>query len=273
MIGAASPLNPFRLEDPRQYVAHPSGAVFFPIVRPIDGRTQVSAALVPGQDTAVIIILGQSNSANHCGGAHASSSALVHNFNYVNGGMYLTADPVLGASGDLGCFATFLGERLVNNGRYDRVILAPMGINATLATDWAAGGVFNHNIGVMCKRLAALGLTPTMILYMQGESDNTEGTPASVITPALRSMVASFRAEGVEAPVFISLTAAWAGYTNDAQVRLGQANAVSAPLGIYQGPDTDTIGAGGRDGVHFNAAGSNQHAGLWETVIVNHFGL
>ena len=275
MIGAASPKNPFLLRDPRNYTAHPSGAVFYPVDKSIAGKTQVSASLVPGQDTAVIIVLGQSNSANHCGGAHASSSMLVHNFNYANGGMYLTADPLLGATGESGCFATFLGERLVNNSRYDRVILATMGINATMASDWSDGGAFNHNIGVMCRRLAAVGLTPTMILYQQGESDNTEGTTAAVITTAIRSMVATFRAEGVDAPAFIALCSTWPGYTNNAQVRLGQANAVSALLGIYQGPDTDTIGAGGRtgDGVHFNASGSDQHAALWETVIVNHFGL
>lgn len=275
MIGVASPLNPFLLLDPRLYTAHPPGAVFFPIDKSIAGKTQVSGALVPGEETAVIIVVGQSNAANHCGGAHAATSPLVHNFNYANGGMYAAVDPLLGTTGESGCFATFLGDRLITNGRYDRVILATMAINATLASDWGAGGPFNRNIGVMCKRLAGLGLTPTMILYQQGESDNAEATPSATITAAIRGMVATFRAEGVNAPAFIALCSTWPGYANNAQVRLGQANAVSAPLGIYSGADADSIGAGGRDGggVHFNATGSDQNAGLWETVIVDHFGL
>lgn len=275
MIGVASPLNPLLLSDPRLYTAHPTGAVFYPVDKSVQGKTQVSAALVPGEDTAVIIVLGQSNSANHCGGAHAATNPSVHNFNYANGGMYAAADPLLGATGESGCYATYLGDRLVTNGRYERVILATMAINATLASDWGAGGIFNHNVRVMCRRLLAAGLPPTMVLYQQGESDNTEATAAATITAALRSMVATFRDEGVEAPVFIALCSTWPGYTNNTQVRLGQTNAVSTPLGIYQGPDADLVGAGGRDGggVHFNAAGSDIHAGQWETLIVSHFGL
>lgn len=275
MTSAVSPINRFYLDDPRLYTAHPAGAVFFPIERNFDGRTQYSPALVEGQSTAVIVVLGQSNSANHCGGGHTGTSPLNQNFNYVNGGLYRSVDPLLGTTGDYACFANFLADRLIANGRYDRVILATMGINATLATDWAADGIFAQNIRVMCRRLASVGLVPTMILYQQGESDNVEGTTAAVITPAIRSMVSVFREEGVPAPVFIASCSTWPGYSNNAEVRLGQANALSTELGIFAGPDTDTIGPSGRDGggVHFNATGSDQHAALWEAIIVEHFDL
>lgn len=273
MIGGPSPQNPFLLRDPRLFTSHPAGSIFYPIDKSVSGRTQVSPALTPGESTAVIVILGQSNSANHCGGSHVATSPLAQNFYYVNGGVYRASDPLLGCTGDDGCFATFLADSLISGGRYQRVIVAPMGLNGALATDFAENGPFNPYIRVMTRRLAASGLTPTMVLYQQGESDNAEGTSATTITTALRNMVATWRAEGVEAPVFISLTSTWPGYTNNSQVRLGQTNAWSAPLGIYPGPDTDTIGSGGRDGVHFNAIGSPQHAQLWEDVIVSHFGL
>ncbi|MDO5895131.1 sialate O-acetylesterase [Agrobacterium sp. Azo12] len=273
MISAGSPKNKLFLDDPRRFIAHPSGSTFFSLQDELRGKTQVPAQLVSGENTAVIVVLGQSNAGNHCGGAHAASSNKVHNFNLQNGGMYLASDPLLGATGPSGCFATFLGDKLIADGRYQRVILAPMSINATLASDWAAAGVFSQNIRVMCRRLAASGLPPTMVLYHQGESDNAEGTSAATITAALRSMVDVFRSEGVTAPVFIALASTWAGYSNNAAVRAGQAAAVNGGLGIYQGPDTDTIGPAYRDSVHFLATGSQMHADLWASTIVSHFGL
>lgn len=275
MISAISPLDPFRVEDVRRYTAHPAGNVFPPIFNDAAGRTLVHPAVVPSERTAVIVIMGQSNSGNHCGTPRASTSSKVHNFNYLTGGMYVAADPLLGGTGTAGAYGTYLGDKLISAGKYDRVVLATMAIGAAIATDFSASGPFAQNIKVMARRLGAVGLEPTMICYQQGESDNAEGTPAATITAALRSMVDVWRGEGVTAPVFIALTSTWPGYTNNAQVRLGQTNSWSSELGIYAGPDTDTIGAGGRDsgGLHFNNTGSDQHAALWQSVIQAHFGL
>lgn len=275
MISAISPLDPFRVEDVRRYAAHPAGNVFPPIFNDAAGRTPVHPALVPGERTVVIVVSGQSNSANHCGTPRTATSPKVHNFNYLTGGMYAAADPLLGGTGTQGAFGTYLGDKLIAAGKYDRVILAPMAIGAAIATDFQASGPFAQNIKVMARRLEAAGLVPTMICHQQGESDNAEGTPAATVTAAIRSMVEVWRGEGVAAPVFIALTSTWPGYANNAQVRLGQTNARSNELGIYAGPDTDTIGAGGRDsgGLHFNNTGSDQHATLWQGVIQAHFGL
>ena len=82
------------------------------------------------------------------------------------------------------------------------------------------------------------------------------------------------RAEGITAPVFIALAAHWPGYTNDAQVRAGQAGAVDHSLGIYQGPDTDTLDDTYRTGgVHFTADGSQAMADLTEQVLADYLGV
>ncbi|MBN8956543.1 MAG: hypothetical protein J0H17_08165 [Rhizobiales bacterium] len=270
MMGTASPLNRLWVDNPAKYVA-PHGAVFFPNFDNLQGKTQVSRRLVDGQSTAVIVTLGQSNSANYLGYGETPyvASPLVHNFNYLNGGMYLAADPLLGCPGEYGNYGARLGDLLISRGRFQRVIIAPIAINASLAEHWKDGGIFNQNLRVVLRRLLAAGLTPTFICYQQGESDNRIGTSSASITASLRSMVTTIRAEGVNAPVFIALTALWPGYSNDAQIRAGQAAAVDHSLGIYQGPDTDTLDAATyrTGGVHFNAAGAQAFADLTEQVL------
>ena len=77
------------------------------------------------------------------------------------------------------------------------------------------------------------------------------------------------------APAFIVLCSTWAGFTNNYQVRLGQAKVVCHSLGIYAGPDRHSIGPSSRDigGVHFDTDGTIHHATLWDDVIAGHFGL
>lgn len=269
-----SPKDPLKLEDTRIYTASPSFAVFYPIDKPVDGKTQVSAALVPGQDTAVIITIGQSNSANHCGNPRTATSPLAHNFDYTTGGMYRAADPMLGCSGPtMGSFNTYLADKLISSGAWARVIIASMAVNATRSVDWALGGPFNQNIRVMARRLAANGLIPTAITWQMGESDNAVATPSANVTWGIQSAIQTFRDEGVTCPAFVAVTSTWPGYDGSA-IRAAQQASWDTSKGIYPGPDTDTLGATYRDGggLHFNDAGNDAHAQLWTNIIRTHFG-
>jgi hypothetical protein len=240
-----------------------------PVVRGFNntrGYTQADPRPVDGEDTAVIILIGQSNNANHASGFYTVTQGRNHNFNIYDGGVYQTKSTLLGcgggndSAGNNHHWAARLGDKLIAQGVYERVILAPISIGNTPISAWETGGFLNHRIIVLCKRLIATGLTPTMILQHHGESDAVLGTTAAAYTASLNSAISTFRAYGVSAPYFIALA------SGDSDVRTGQATAVNNSAGVYAGPDADTV-TGRYDGLHWNASGADEHADLWVSTI------
>ncbi|WFU16120.1 sialate O-acetylesterase [Bradyrhizobium sp. CB3481] len=218
--------------------------------------------------TAIIVVHGQSNAANW-GSARYTAREAVDNFDPATGRCFAAADPLLGTDGMGGSFATHLGDMLIQSGRYDRVILMPIakgGASLSYLNDEGAELTTN---GI--AKLKAAGLTPTHILFQQGERDALMTTSAEQYAALLHQLVKRFRAVGFDAPFYVSRSAKcdYAGPTNIAAVRAGQLAAVDAALNIRQGPDTDTIGNEGRssDGCHMNGIGTLANAALWAAFI------
>jgi len=218
--------------------------------------------------TAIIVVHGQSNAANW-GSARYTAREAVDNFDPGTGRCFAAADPLLGTDGMGGSFATHLGDMLIQSGRYDRVILVPIargGASLSYLNDEGAELTTN---GI--AKLKAAGLTPTHILFQQGERDALMTTTAEQYAALLHQLVKRFRAAGFEAPFYVSRSAKcdYAKPTNIAAVRAGQLAAVDAALNIHRGPDTDTIGNEGRspDGCHMNEIGTIANAALWAAYI------
>jgi Carbohydrate esterase, sialic acid-specific acetylesterase len=194
--------------------------------------------------TAVIIILGQSNAANHGAGRYIAKHR-VDNFNIYDGNCYHAADPLLGASGDEGNFATRLGDKLIDGGLFDRVILAPIAMGGTTVEQWADEGMFNRRILALIRRLYDAGLPTDFILWHQGEGNPGMGdADGRQYRKNLLEVVATFRRYGVNAPFFVALATRCgdAPHPNAVNIRAGQKGAVNPIARIYLGPDTDTIG-------------------------------
>jgi hypothetical protein len=218
--------------------------------------------------TAIIVVHGQSNAANFGSSRHTAREA-VDNFDPATGKCFAAVDPLLGADGIGGSFATRLGDILVQAGRYNRVIFIPL----------ARGGAsldFLNNEGAELTtngiaKLKEAGLTPTHILFQQGETDAVSTTTAEQYASLLHQFVKRFRAAGFDAPFYLSRSAKcdYVGPNNIAAVRAGQLSAIDAALNIRPGPDTDTIGNEGRspDGCHMNEAGTLANAALWAAFI------
>jgi hypothetical protein len=218
--------------------------------------------------TAIIVVHGQSNAANYGSARHAAREA-VDNFDPASGKCFAATDPLLGADGMGGNFATRLGDILIQDGRYDRVIFVPL----------ARGGAsiaFLNNEGAELitngiAKLKQAGLTPTHILFQQGETDAVSTTTAEQYASQLHQLVKRFRAAGFNAPFYLSRSTKcdYVGPNNIAAVRAGQLSAVNDALNIRPGPDTDTIGNEGRspDGCHMNEAGTLANAVLWAAFV------
>ena len=222
----------------------------------------------PGK-TAVLVIHGQSNSANYGNTRHVAREA-VDNFDPATGKCFAAADPLLGADGAGGSFATRLGDILIQSGRYDRVIVAAVGVEG------ASLSVLNNEqvgrIDNVLARLKSAGLTPTHILFQQGEKDAVLTTTKAQYVSLLHRLVRRIRDAGFDAPFYLSQSTKCdvAEPKNVEEVRAGQRAAIDATLNIRPGPDTDVIANDGRnpfDGCHMNVIGTLANAALWASFV------
>lgn len=227
-----------------------------------------SSLMIDGERarTAVIVTLGQSNAANHGAGIYVARRR-VDNFNIYDGKCYHAADPLLGASGEEGNFATRLGDKLIEAGLFDRVIFAPIAMGGTTVEQWADEGMFNRRIVALLRRLYDAKLTVDFILWHQGEGNPGMGdVEGRQYRKNLHEVIATFRRYGVDAPFFVALATRCgdAPHPNAVNIRAGQLGCVDPAAGIFLGPDTDKIGVEHRwDKCHFDSAGLDLAASLW----------
>ena len=231
-------------------------------------RIERPCAAVSGR-TAIIVVHGQSNAGNH-GTVRYNAREAVDNFDPVTGKCFAAIDPLLGADGAGGSFATRLGDILIQARRYDRVVLVPIALGG--ASISLLNGEHSDRITNVILKLRAANLTPTHILFQQGERDAMLPTTQEEYVAQLRGLVKRFRKAGLSAPFYVSQSTRcdMEDQKNAAAVRAGQLSAVDDLLNIRRGPDTDLIGNGGRnpdDGCHMNELGMLANAALWAAYI------
>ncbi len=97
-----------------------------------EGRVEVDcdAFVGDGPDQAVLFVFGQSNSANAARDRYVTGHEAI-NFNPHDGKWYQTQDPLLGPDGRGGSVWGRLGDGLVREGLYRRVLIVPIGIGGT----------------------------------------------------------------------------------------------------------------------------------------------
>lgn len=244
-------------------------ALTYPGYNTTTSRTAVLPALVAGQTTKVILAIGQSNIASTVNAVYSPThAAMIQNLNILDGRLYQWAEPMLGASQHSGGGAWLgrFGDKKINAGFCARLIIIPIASDNTTVAQWNDGNMA-WRITQALALVTKLGLTLSHILWMQGEADKVAGTTANAYTSALQAIVTTIRNAGFTCPFVVSQTSWISGATGSA-VRTGQANAVSAPLNIVLGPDTDTLdGSKRHDNTHFNATGADECATLWAAAI------
>ena len=244
-------------------------------------RVQVSPALVPGESTAVILSCGQSTSVNSVIGSYSVVNTTKNqNFNVLSGGLYQSTETMLGTGSQYSCWLPRLADKLITAGSYARVISVPFAFGGTAVSQWLPGtGKYNELIGVAAARVAAAGLTPTMLLWEQGETDSLNAVSQAAYQADLTTVIGAMRSAGISCPIFVRISAYHNLATSGAiaDIRAAQTavvSAIGAGGGVYTGADTDDITD--RDvetGVHFTPTGADTQATRWKTVISSHFGV
>jgi hypothetical protein len=260
MMAAGAAPDPFIIKEPSDQTIAPGN-------RNIDGLTQVDPRTVSGAGKAIIVVGGQSLSANYSQTTYTPSSANVRVLNSYNGGIYRVNGSALpGCGNTLDNYFKRVADKLISGAKYTDVLLVPIAIGSMSFTDYAAGGQMNHRISVAGQRLASLGLTATYICWGQGESDNAAATSQAICTSGLNSIISSCAsAFGSSIPMYIASESYYLGATA-ANVTNAQAAVVGGV--VHAGPNLDSLNSSNRyDNIHFNATGADAAATLWANLL------
>lgn len=235
------------------------------------GYTGTSCSPIEGERTAVIIVMGQSLANNNVSGsAYVPQSTKNQQLNIYDGKCYLSKSLALGVAGGQASWVHVrLADILISRGLYDRVILVPMAIGGTWASEWANTvnrPWLGRRIGNVACMLQNAGLTPSFINWMQGESETSNGTSQSVYTTSLQGVIGTIRGVGITAPILMNLESWLNGYTY-APVRNAQLSMVGAN-GVILGANVDSLNNSYRfDGTHLNATGAAAVATMLADII------
>ena len=91
-------------------------------------RPEVPVDSLRGKRVLVALTFGQSNSANHGETPHTSGPGVL---NFYLSKLYAARDPLLGATGGRGSVWTRFGDLVLAGGRYDAVVIAPIGTGSS----------------------------------------------------------------------------------------------------------------------------------------------
>ena len=219
----------------------------------------------PPQDgrTAVIFVSGQSNAANY-GEKRQTTAYGDRVVAFFNGACTVAASPLLGADADEGESLTPMADELIRSGRFDRVVLAPVAVGGTEIARWVSGDlapILRQALDAVQARYEI-----THAIWHQGENDAANDTSAADYRRSFDLLVAGWRAQGMAAPVFVSVTTrCYPNWTPDNPVALAQRSLPDPERGIYPGADSDALlpAAELRNGAcHHNAAGQAHLAKL-----------
>lgn len=227
--------------------------------------------------TAVLLVLGQSNAANHSGQRYRSQyGAEVTNF--FDGQCFIAASPLLGSTDTRGEYWTLLGNLLIESGKFNSVVIAPLAFSGSEVERWARGGDINGLVIETAKLLRDARYRVTDVLWVQGESDYVKGTSAEAYRERFLSMVDTLRQEGVNAPLYVSVASKClepsnGGFKNhepnNAIVR-AQQDLSRGGSGLRAGVNTDMLldEVDRYDDCHFGGSGGEKAARAWVDLLV-----
>ena len=199
-----------------------------------------------------LLVIGQSNVANH-GKPRAASDFGHCTFD----GMLLPlADPIAGASGNLGSvwtrFAPLARDRL----GWDDLTITNLAQGGTTIADWSEPGRTCHdNLVASLPVLKAMARPVTHVIFHQGEADQRDGTTGPDYREGLRRLHALVR-ESLPTADWIICRASCRQGALSAELTAVQTELAQTLPGAHPGPDTDLFGWSDRyDDTHLKASG------------------
>jgi len=207
--------------------------------------------------TMILVPAGQSNAGNS-GGQRFASEYGGKVINWFAGRCYIASSPLLGMGGDGGEVWTALGNRLISEGVYDQIIIAPISLGGSNIAQWHSG----HMAAEMEQRLKLLAsqYSVTDFVWVQGEADAVQGTSLNEYKRKLEELMSRVLAQHPKAKIFINVSTYCGGnirWRDKNPVQLALRSSVAPERGIFMGVDMDLVikPIDRRDECHLGASG------------------
>jgi lysophospholipase L1-like esterase len=222
----------------------------------------------------VLLVLGQSNAANHgeignlsgpldMVAAHDKGPATCHR----------VGDPLPGGTGGGHSVWSRLPAALSQAGLTRPLVVGLLGVDATSIENWTdASSPLPTRMQSLARQMTAAGLAPDLVLWQHGESNARIGTSQDNYARQLHTLAALLQQAGVATPIVLAQSTVCRSAPNEAirsAVQSVVASRAKSDRRFLLGPDTDVLSAAHqrRDGCHFSNAGLNAAAAQWAEVL------
>ncbi|UXH80159.1 sialate O-acetylesterase [Roseateles amylovorans] len=219
------------------------------------------APLLHGEQPVVVLVMGQSNAANHAQPARepAPPMPVLH-----DGGCGLSSAPLPGGTGTGGSLWPSVNQAL--NGRWQGhpIVWSVIAVDSSTIDEWAMPqSPLRQYWQMQVDRIKGTHWPVVAVLWQQGEADARDRTAMADYRDGLAALRAGVVARGIDAPWWVARSTHCPPH-DGGQVREAVRQLLVIPdSGFVEGPDTDQIPAAERDGCHFTAQGVNDAAALW----------
>ncbi len=168
------------------------------------GKQQVECP-IQATDTGVLLIMGQSNAANH-GEKKFTTQYPTHVVNYFEGRCYAASSPLLGATGVRGEFITPLADQLIAKGTYKNIVIIAAAVGGSPISRWQRDGDLNEALIDLIKDVQTK-FQITEVIWHQGETDakHPTRTTTKLYVSSFHSLVDTLTQLNVRAPIFMSI--------------------------------------------------------------------
>lgn len=210
------------------------------------------------QRPIVLLVLGQSNAANH--GSSSVRSAPIPFF--LHGRCYAVRDPLPGGSGEGASLWPLVAVELGGQLRGRPLLFAQLAVENTTIDDWTRPGPLHQALRAELASLAQAGLAVDLVLWQQGEADAKAHTSTQAYRKGLAELWSSLDAGGLQVPVVAALSTYCPG-SDGSMVRAAIRQFARSGRDFIIGPDTDALQGAMRSGCHFSEAGLHAAAADW----------
>ena len=234
----------------------------------------VDCASILGPRTMVALVFGQSNAANTVEPGYAATQPV---FAFHDGQCRKIHDSVPGASDVMGSSWSRLGDRLIAAGRYDKALFIDIARGGASMLNWGPKGDLHALLLGTLDKLREQDITPTHVLFHQGEADCSIDVPADIYKVLLETVIGEVRSRlGENVDIYISRTSLHQDfgcpdrqnpdcYKSCPAIVAAQTGLADPARRIFSGPNTDQLVPwfDRRDGYHFTAQGADRFAAAW----------
>jgi hypothetical protein len=220
------------------------------------------------RDTSSVLVLvpmGQSNAANSISGLYSDLKDK-RILNFSSGSCFIARDPLIGNGGTHGSVWSLLALAILQESRWQKIVIAPMAVGSSAIAQWVPGGWLFPMAKMRIHELYRAGFSNVAFLWHQGEIDRIDqGGNEADYRGHLREVIALTKNQYPKSAFFISIaTKCGIESEPDPAIQQAQLSAINPSEGVYAGPNTDLLGNDFRsDGCHFNSKGAKAETSLW----------